>query len=114
MTYLAHHRQDTDAGPVPPPWAARSVPEDGGLTHERLSCARPAVLRWSVAGALRIPTEVSVSVRDTCDGGQWMRSTPTVQIEGGSYPLDAVRALRDALDDLLAHFDTDGAPARPA
>jgi hypothetical protein len=111
MTTLNGHRRCPEGSAVPPldppGWAARSVAEDGGVTHERLSSARPAVLRWSGVGVLLVPTEVSVSARDLCDGGGWMRSAPTVQIEGGSYSLDGVRALRAALDDLLTCVGAD-------
>jgi hypothetical protein len=77
------------------------------MTHERLSLARPLVLRWSGDGVLLVPTEVSVSARDLCERGRWIRSAPTVQIESGSYPLDSVRQLRDTLDEFLRATCTD-------
>jgi hypothetical protein len=96
-------------------WATLSVREDEGVTHERVAASRPAVLDpWAscAPGGLRA-TEVSVSVADRALDGAWVRSGPTVQVEGGSYTLDAARQLRDALDEVIGAVE--GAlPHRPS
>ena len=96
------HRPTRDHAPQPPPpWAAQSISEDGGVTHEVISDLQPLVRRWSGNGTYLDPTEVSLSTTDTPTDGRWVRATATVQIEGGSYPLDSIRQLRDALDEFL-------------
>jgi hypothetical protein len=85
---------------TPPPWAARSIREDGGVTHEVISSVQPSV-RQSRNGWTAEPTDISLSTIDQHTDAGWIRATPTIQIEGGSYPLDSVRQLRDAIDALL-------------
>jgi hypothetical protein len=97
--------------PLPPPtWATRSIPEDGGVTHEIVSGQQPLIKRWRGNGTHLDPTEVSLSITDTPADGRWVRAAATVQIEGGSYPLDSIRQLRDALDEFLRVTARDSAP----
>ena len=86
---------------APPPWAARSIREDGGVTHEVVSPVRPSVRYWSRNGWAAEPADISLSAVDQHTEAGWIRSTPTIQIAGGSYPLDSVRQLREAIDTLL-------------
>ena len=90
-----------------PRWATHSVPEDGGVTHETSSRIRPLVRRWHGHGSYLYPTEVALSTTDLPTDGTWTRAVPSVQIEGGCYPLDGARQLRDALDELLRATDKD-------
>jgi hypothetical protein len=95
----------------PPRWATRSVREDGGVTHEFLSPERPAVRRLTGNGWVLVPTDLSLSASDQPAGRRWLRSGPTIQVEGGSYPLDDARRLHRALGALLRRADTAILPA---
>jgi hypothetical protein len=88
-----------------PTWAARSIPDDDGITHELVSRRRPVVRLWRSGGSVLTATEVSVSATDRLVDDTWIRARPTIQVEGGSYPLEAVLELRRAIDDLLDQVD---------
>jgi hypothetical protein len=89
--------------PLPPPrWASRSAAEDGGIVHETTSPIRPTGLRWAPYGTESVVTDVTLSATDVLINGRWMRSGPTVQVEGSSLPLDGVRQLHAALELFLA------------
>lgn len=95
----------TMAPPPPAPaWARRSITEDGGITHEMVSTVRPlAAATWPPTDGTDVrPVEVSVSVVDRLTATGWVRSTPTVQVEGGSFPCTQVPTLLQALHDVLA------------
>jgi hypothetical protein len=66
----------------------------------------PLVVHPHLNGQGLIPTQVSLSATDVHSDGRWIRTGPTVQIEGGSYTLDGARQLRAALDDLLTLADS--------
>ena len=103
--------------PVPPPpcWAERSVAEDGGVTHERVSPAHPALLGDRTAASPRsFPTDVSVSVFDQPRERRWTRSVPTIQVEGGSYSLEEARRLVAAVQELIAAAAGEPATGEPA
>jgi hypothetical protein len=104
----------TSTPPPAPAWATRSIPEDGGITHEHVHPLHPhAASTWpppEASNANGRPTQVSVSVVDQQVGDHWVRSGPTLQIEAGSYPLPAAADLARAIDDLVARVT----PARPA
>jgi hypothetical protein len=104
----------TSTPPPAPAWATRSIPEDGGITHEHVHHLHPhATTTWPTPTASNTdvrPTQVSVSVVDQRVGDDWERSGPTLQIEAGSYPLPAAADLARAIDDLVAWVT----PARPA
>ena len=89
--------------PAPPAWASRSVVEDGGVTHELVSDLRPmALVRVHGGGiALSAATEVSVSIVDRPRGRGWVRQSPRIQVEGGSYPLAEARLLVRAIESLI-------------
>jgi hypothetical protein len=90
------------APPPPPPWATRTVAEDGWITHETVSQVHPqAMLHWPPReqGDIR-PVEISISVVDRWAAGRWVRSEPTVQVEGGAYPLAQVAERLRALGDV--------------
>lgn len=116
MSRTPNAPHDTDdigtPGLTPPTWAARSVPEDGGITHERVSRIRPLLERWTRFGNRPAQTEVSLSTVDRPSPEGWNRETPTVQVEGGSYSLDGARQLRAALDEILAYADSRHATSR--
>jgi len=98
--------------PVPPRWAAHSAVEDGGVTHEVAVPLGPAVQSWAAHGWTLPPTDVLMATRDLLVGGRWVRDTPTLHVEGGTYSLSGARHLRDALDALLraAGENDDGEP----
>jgi hypothetical protein len=48
-----------------------------------------------------VPAEVAMSASDQRVNGRWQRTSPTIQIEGGSYSLDAARRLCAAISALL-------------
>ena len=89
--------------PLPPPaWAASSIAEDRFITHETISAVEPrAVVEWPPIERDDVqPVQVSLSVVDRFVGGRWIRGEPTVQVEGGAYPLDEVVELLRALLDV--------------
>lgn len=90
---------------APPPWAGRSIREDGGVTHEVISPVKPHVRFWSRSGWTVVGTDVSLSAVDQHTDAGWSRAAPTIQIEGGSYTLESVRQLRDIIDALLVVAD---------
>lgn len=85
-----------------PAWASASVTEDDGITHEVLSPRHPEVVDRGVWGWSRMPTDVSLSQRDVLIDGQWIRTRPRIQVEGGSYSMEGARELHAALGELLA------------
>lgn len=88
--------------PIPPSWATRTVAEDDWITHETVSQLHPqAMIHWPPLepGDVRA-VEVSISVVDRWTAGRWVRSEPTVQVEGGDYPLAQVAELLRALNDV--------------
>lgn len=89
----------------PPGWAASTVTEDEGITHELVSARHPEVVDRGVWGWSQMPTDVSLSQRDLLIDGRWIRTRPRVQVEGGSYSLDGARDLHTALGELLATAD---------
>jgi hypothetical protein len=96
--------------PLPPPrWARGSIVEDGGIVHETVSPLHPTIKASGVNGWDRVATDVSLSATDLLIDGRWIRTSPTLQVEGGSYDLDGAHHLRDALDQLLAVVE-DSAP----
>jgi hypothetical protein len=96
------------AGDLPrrPGWAAHSVVEDGGVTHEYVSGLHPLTLRHRLdAGtAFGVPTDVSVSVFDRPSRWRWVRQPPQIQVEGGSYPLAEALVLVRAIEELTARL----------
>jgi hypothetical protein len=102
----------------PPPWAANSVVEDGGVTHEVVSAVHPLLVadRTDPDADLTYPSDLSLSVFDAPGGVHWVRGAPTVQVEGGSYSLPEARRLMGAIDALLAlaRADAAGADGEPA
>jgi hypothetical protein len=86
---------------APPQWAARSIPEDGGITHEVVSLRHPAIRLRTENSCGFLRTDVSLSAVDHYVNGDWTRGAPTIQIEGGSYSLDGIRELRKTLDEFL-------------
>lgn len=54
-----------------------------------------------------------MSVTDVRISGRWRRTRPTVQIEGGSYPLQDARQLWQILDGFLACSDEEGPSTGP-
>ena len=100
--------------PVPPPWASRSVVEDGGVTHELVSHMHPLVLaRIHGNGILATAvTDVSVSVVDRPRGHGWSRQSPRIQVEGGSYPLAEAHLLLQAITALIEQIRGPGPNAR--
>jgi len=100
--------------PAPPSWAERSVAEDGGVTHERVSPVHPAVLGDRTAASPHsFPTDVSVSVFDQPRERRWSRSVPTVQVEGGSYTLEEARRLVAAVQELISAAAGEPVPGGP-
>jgi hypothetical protein len=97
---------ETDRVPRPPRWAGNSVSEDGGVTHELVSDLHPRGFGW-IPEAPRDPreTDVSLSVIDWRGPDGWVRTEPTVQVEGGSFTIAEALRLRQALDDLLSRVD---------
>jgi len=99
-------RQETSrtlsTAPIAPEWAERSTPEDGGITHERISRRHPEIRRYDGEATFLDPSDVLVSVTDMPVDGEWVRSKATVYVEGGVYLLSAARELRDALDELAS------------
>jgi hypothetical protein len=53
--------------------------------------------------ALSAVTGVSISVVDRPRGGGWVRQSPRIQVEGGSYPVAEARLLVRAIESLIAH-----------
>lgn len=86
----------------PPPWATSTVMEDEWITHETVSQVQPqAMSQWPPRAPDDVqPVQISISVVDQWIGGRWTRSEPTVQVEGGAYPLPQVAELLRALGDL--------------
>lgn len=103
------------SSPLPPPtWASHSITEDGGITHETVSPLHPTVTWSAPHGWTLVPTEVTLSVTDLHLNGQWTRTTPTIQIEGGSYSPQGARQLRSAVNAFLAALAADsGDPVSP-
>jgi len=89
--------------PPAPPWSARSVVEDGGVTHELVSPVHPLTVgdRTGPAAGATCPTDVSVSVFDRPQVRRWVRGAPTIQVEGGSYPLAEAERLVAAIERLV-------------
>jgi len=99
--------------PLPPPsWAARTVLEGAWITHESISRLHPhALLHWPPRAVADVrPVEISISVVDRLVPDRWVRSEPSVQVEGGAYPLTQVGELLRALTDVSALV---GAPTAP-
>jgi hypothetical protein len=88
--------------PEPPAWATRSVAEDGAITHELVSSVHPLVRRWTAAGWEGRPTDISMSCTDHLVDDGWVRSSPTLQVEGGSYPAEDAEELVRALSAMLS------------
>jgi hypothetical protein len=93
--------------PRPPAWAARSVVEDGGVTHERVSRLRPRLAELgafadSADDGLDRVAEVSVSVVDRPATGRWVRTPPTIQVEGGCFSVVEARRVVRAIEELIA------------
>jgi hypothetical protein len=98
-----HAQEMSFPAPLEPPgWAKRSVVEDDGITHEMISPHRPLITTGDHDGWLQVPSEVSLSVQDLPVGNTWVRTRPTMVIDGGIYDLQAARQLHDILTDLLA------------
>jgi len=96
----------SDRTPEPPRWATRSVVEDGGVTHERVSALHPLGFGWiPEAPTDARTTDLSVSVVDRPGPDGWIRTEPTVQVEGGMFTVTEARRLRQALDELLTQID---------
>jgi hypothetical protein len=89
----------------PPCWAVRTVTEEGGITHERRATVVAATRQWTGLGWALVPASTSLSTTDTVNETGWSRPSPTIIVEGGPYPLDSARRLRDALDELLQIAD---------
>lgn len=89
--------------PGAPAWATHSVIEDGGVTHELVSPSHPLAWfdRQSAGPGPTCPTDVSVSVVDRPGALRWVRLPPTIQVEGGSYPLLEARRLARAIHTLV-------------
>lgn len=92
-----------ESAPLPaPPWACRSVPDSGGIVHETNSYVLSDAIRsLDLNRDELVPAEVAMSASDQRVNGQWQRTSPTIQIEGGSYSLDAARRLCVAVGELL-------------
>lgn len=92
-----------DGPPAPPRWAANSVPEDGGVTHERVSSLHPIVGWRPGEGKPRLlcPADVSVNVVDRRLGRRWVRTSPTIHVEIGDYALADARLLVRAVQELI-------------
>jgi hypothetical protein len=90
---------------APPGWARGSVQEDGGIVHETVSPLHPTIKAGDVNSSGLMPTDVSLSVVDQWVDGRWVRTHPTIQVEGGSYTLDGARHLHEALGRLLTAAD---------
>jgi hypothetical protein len=87
--------------PPPPKWATRSTVEDGGITHETVSAVHPrAIGEWPPNDAPQRPVEISLSVVDRLSNDRWVRTGPTVQVEGGAYPAGEIPELVRALLDV--------------
>jgi hypothetical protein len=95
--------------PAAPSWAWRSLPGDGGVTHELISPVHPRVRWCGPGGWVEGPSDVSLSAVDLPNAGGWRRLSPTVQVEGGSYSLEGARQLRDVLTAFLVFAAQDGA-----
>ena len=96
----------THQHPRPPMWATRSVTEDGGITHEHVSAVHPLGFGWIPEAPTKWHAiDVSLSVVDHRGPGGWVRTKPTVQVEGGTFTVAEARRLRQALDDLLSQID---------
>lgn len=96
--------QATVSVPAPlsaPGWADSSIVEDGGVIHETVSPLHPKVRVRGPNGSDLAPTDVALSVTDLLIDGRWIRTQPTVQVEGGSYSLDGARQLQSAVGALL-------------
>ena len=86
----------------PPSWATSTVTEDEWITHETVSTVQPrAMIHWPPLGPGDVqPVQVSISVVDRWMGDRWVRSDPTIQVEGGAYPLAEVAELLRAVGDM--------------
>ncbi|MDQ1247508.1 MAG: hypothetical protein QG597_1878 [Actinomycetota bacterium] len=94
-------RRDGSGPLAPPSWAVRSVPDGGGIVHESECLLVPdAVHRDDVYGSSVLPAEVSIRVVDHDVHGRWHRTEPVVDVEGGSYGLEAAGRLATAIDEL--------------
>ncbi|MDQ1305470.1 MAG: hypothetical protein QG671_1301 [Actinomycetota bacterium] len=94
-------RRDGSGPLAPPSWAVRSVPDGGGIVHESECVLVPdAVHRDDVYGSSVVPVEVSIRVVDQNLCGRWHRTAPVVDVEGGSYGLEAAGRLSSAIDEL--------------
>ena len=92
--------------PQPPRWAAHSVAEDGGFTHEVISEVYPLGLgALPEAPSQPHATEISLSVVDRPGPDGWVRAEPTVQVEGGMFTIPEAHRLRQALDDVLSKVE---------
>jgi hypothetical protein len=103
------HTTPTDPPPQPQPrWATPSLPEDGGITHETNTELPAAIQDLDLYREELLTATVSLHSVDHRIHGQWVRTSPTIIIEGGSYSLSGARHLRTTLDTLLtaAHNDT--------
>ena len=103
------------AAPLDPPtWAGSTMPEDGGIVHERVATIHPVIRQWTGLGWSLVPTDVSVEATDIHTETGWFRPHPTIRLEGGSYTLDGLHQLKDAINQLLALVeDPTGKPTPP-
>ena len=92
----------------PPRWATLTVTEEGGITHERPASVESVTRQWTGLGWALVPASTSLSTTDTADETGWTRRGPAIVVEGGPYPLDGARRLRDALNELLQIADSQG------
>ncbi|MDQ1287909.1 MAG: hypothetical protein QG622_1474 [Actinomycetota bacterium] len=100
------------APPPPPIWASHSVAEAGAITHETTASLRPTIMQWRSHGPDPVTTAVTLNVVDIRVGDHWVRSRPTVEIEGGSYSLDGAHQLRTAIGSFLASVVAEEIPER--
>ena len=97
---------EASLAPLPPSWSRNSVREFGGVTHEVISDLHPQGCGWIPEAPEELrETDVSLSVVDRRGPEGWVRTEPTVQLEGGSYTVGEARRLRQALDELLSKID---------
>jgi hypothetical protein len=94
---------------APPGWATKTIPEDGGMVHERVSPHHPTIKVGGGNGWELMPTDVSIGVTDLLIDGRWIRTEPTVQIEGGSYSLEGARQLQAVLTTFVAAVEDEDA-----
>jgi len=95
----------TPSPPEPPAWAKRRFTEDDGIVYEVLSPVRPTIVGRGPFGWGLQQVDVSLSTRDVLLDGHWIRTRPTVQVENGTYTVEGVQDLREALADLLNLVD---------